>query len=82
MEADIPKETRDRLIGSIRRFFAEELEEEMSELHASLLLNFCLREIGPVVYNRAISDAQVLITDRVSDLADSCFEPEFTYWDR
>lgn len=80
MAIKIPKETEKRLVESIKRYFVEEMDEEIGELKASLLLNFCLKEIGPTIYNTAISDAQKYVQDRVADLDSSCYEQEFGYW--
>ena len=43
---------------------------------------FVLKEIGPSIYNAAITDAQVYFRERVADLEGACFEPEFGYWPR
>ena len=67
-------------VASIRRYFAEELDQELGELPALLLLEFMLKEIGPSVYNAAIADAQTFLRDRVADLEGACFAPEFGYW--
>jgi uncharacterized protein (DUF2164 family) len=67
-------------VASIRRFFAESWEEEVGDLKAGLLLDYFLKEIGPCVYNRAISDAQVYFRDRVADLEGARYEKEFAYW--
>jgi len=75
-------ETTTKLVTSIRRFFAEEREEEIGELQARLLLDFILEEIGPSVYNSAIADAQTFMRDRVADLDGACFRPELAYWGR
>jgi uncharacterized protein (DUF2164 family) len=80
MAIKIPEETRRTLIASIRRYFAEEMDEEIGDLKASLLLDFVLREVGPTVYNRAIADAQARMQERVVDLDGICYEPELTYW--
>lgn len=80
MAIKLEKETRKRLIASIRKYAAENFEEEMGELKAGLLLDYCLKEIGPCVYNRAIADAQGYLQERVSDLEGACYEPEFPYW--
>jgi uncharacterized protein (DUF2164 family) len=80
MAIGIPKKSRERMILSIQRYFTENMDEEIGELKASLLLDFCLREIGPSIYNQAVADAQVFMRDRVSDLEGSCFEPEFGFW--
>jgi uncharacterized protein (DUF2164 family) len=46
------------------------------------LLDFFVEEIGPAIYNRAISDAQVRLQQRVMDLNGELFEDEFQYWIR
>jgi len=52
------------------------------DLPAGLLLNFILEEIGPVVYNKAIADAQTRLLQRVSDLNGELYADEFQYWPR
>ncbi|PSB06211.1 hypothetical protein C7B62_23435 [Pleurocapsa sp. CCALA 161] len=52
----------------------------MGDLKAALLLDFCLREICPTVYNQAIIDARSFVDSKLSDLEDTCYEPEFDYW--
>jgi len=80
MPIELPKDTRKALIASIRRYFAENMDEEIGDLKASLLLDFCLREIGPTIYNRAIADAQAHLQSQLTDLDSACWEPEFGYW--
>lgn len=80
MTIKIPKETEKQLIVSIKRFFEEMMSEEIGDLRASLVLDFCLSEIGPVIYNRAISDAQSYMQEKAVDMDGSCYEPEFEYW--
>lgn len=67
-------------VASIKRYFAENWDQEVGDLKAGLLLDFLLREIGPSVYNRAIEDAQVYMRERVADLEAACYEKEFGYW--
>lgn len=76
-----PDATR-QLLASIKQFTAEHLEEEVGDLKASLFLEFCLAEVGAVVYNQAIADAQRYFQGRVNDLDGVCYQPEFTYWNR
>lgn len=82
MAISLPDETTNRLIGSIRRYFSEQLDEDIGELRARLMFEFVLKEIGPSVYNAAISDAQTYLRDRVADLEGACYEQEFGYWPR
>jgi hypothetical protein len=38
--------------------------------------------MGPIIYNRAIGDAQVRLQQRVADLNGELFADEFQYWVR
>lgn len=80
MAITLSPETTKQLHASIRRYVAENLDQDIGDLKASLLLDFCLKEIGPTVYNQAIADAQAYFTGRVADLEGVCHEDEFTYW--
>lgn len=83
MSIKLPKESEKYLIGAIKRFFAENMEDEMSkidDLKAMLLLDFCVREIGPSIYNQAIADAQAYFQEKVDDLSGVRYEAEFDYW--
>ena len=82
MPIKLSPETTKRLIASIKRYAAENLDEEIGDLKAGLLLDYCLKEIGPSVYNQAITDAQAYFTGRVADLEGVCHEPEFGFWPR
>ena len=76
----LQSEVRKRLAESLKRFTAEHLDEEIGDLKAGLLLDFCLAEVGAVVYNQAIADAQRYFQERTGDLDGVCHQPEFTYW--
>ena len=58
MPIELPKEARQQAITSIERYFREHMDEPIGNVAAGGLLNFFLQEIGPSVYNRAVSDAQ------------------------
>ena len=80
MAIEIAPETTNQLKASIKRYIAENLEEEIGDLKAGLLLDYCVKEIGPAIYNQAIADAQAYFSGRVVDLEGVCHEDEFTYW--
>ncbi len=77
---EISKQARGDAIASIRRYFEENMTEPIGELPAGLLLNFFLEEIGPVIYNRAVADAQTRMQQRVSDLDGELYVDPFPYW--
>lgn len=74
------KKTEDYLLDSIKRFFAAELDDDIGDLKALRVLEFCTREIGPSVYNQAIADAQAFFQEKVTDLGGVRYEAEFDYW--
>jgi len=80
MSIKLQKATEKYLLGSIKRFVAQNLETEIGDLKASLLLEFCVREIGPSIYNQAIADAQNYIQEKAADLGGIRYEAEFDYW--
>lgn len=78
----LEKETETYLLGSIKRFFADELEEDIGDLKAMRVLDFCINEVGPSIYNQAIADAQTYFDEKVADLSGVHYEAEFDYWKR
>lgn len=78
----LPDDVTKQAIASIRRYFADELDQDIGDLKARLVLEFILKEIAPSVYNSAIADAQTYLRDRVADLEGACSVPEFAFWDR
>lgn len=65
---------------SLKKYFAEEFEQPLSELKAKLLLNYLLQEIAPFGYNQGVRDAEKFLRARIEDLSATCFEPGLTYW--
>jgi uncharacterized protein (DUF2164 family) len=82
MDIKLPKDTEQKLSRSIQRYLAESFGEDVGELKAALFLKFCLEEIAPTVYNRAIADAQDYFQERTMDLENVCFAQEFGYWNK
>ena len=80
MPIQLPPDTVKRLQASIKRYVSENLDRDIGNLQANLLLDFCLKEIGPSVYNKAVADAQAYFEARVADLEGVCHEAEFGYW--
>ncbi len=82
MSIELSKEARVDAVGSIQQYFERNLPEPIGDLPAGLLLDFFLEEIGPVIYNKAIADAQARLAVRVADLSGELYEDEFQYWPR
>jgi uncharacterized protein (DUF2164 family) len=78
---ELTKQQRTDAIASMQRYFEENLEP-VGDMPAGLLLNFLLEEIGPLIYNQAIADAQTRLSQRVADLNGELYADEFQYWPR
>jgi uncharacterized protein (DUF2164 family) len=82
MTIKLNPETEERLIGSIQRYVSTNMDEDIGDLKAKLLLDFCVRELGPSIYNQAIADSQSAMQDKVAELDVTCYEAEFSYWNK
>lgn len=80
MEIKLDKDAEKKLASSIKRYVSENLDTEIGELQSCLFLQFCLEEIGPLIYNKAISDAQGYMQEKALDMENTCFAPDSTYW--
>ena len=73
----LPDDARKQAIAALRQYFVANLEEEIGELKAGLLLDFILSELGPSVYNQGLADAQGFFEERSQDLAAILHRDEF-----
>lgn len=80
MAIELPKAVREQAVASLQRYVETELDERFGNLAAGSLLGFFLKEIGPAVYNQAVSDVQERIQMRVSEIDIEVFEAPFGYW--
>lgn len=80
MTIEISSDATKQAIGSLQRYFSENMDEPIGELAAGVMLSFILKEIGPVVYNQAVADVQARLQERVAELDVEVYEQEFSYW--
>ena len=80
MTIELSKETRQQAVASIERYFLETAGEKIGNIAAAELLAFFLSEIGPVVYNQAVSQVQERMLAKISELDIEVHEDEFQYW--
>lgn len=70
------KEEQRDLIPRIKAFVRDELDQEIGDLQASIMMAFFANTIGHAVYNRAIQDAQALIATKADEMAEALFTLE------
>ena len=80
MSIELSKEARKEAIASIERYFLENMEEKIGNIAAGALLGYFLEELGPLVYNQAVTDVQDRLQARIAELDIDIHEDEFQYW--
>ena len=58
------------------------MEEKIGNITAGALLDFLLEELGPIVYNKAVSDVQERLQSRVMEVDIEEHEDDFQYWSK
>jgi len=67
---------RTALLKLVTEFYAENFDEELSVYRAERLLDFCIKQLGPPIYNQAIADARAFMYEKLEDLDVEFYEPE------
>jgi uncharacterized protein (DUF2164 family) len=81
MNTGLTSEQKADALFSLQRYFDENLDSELNELQATLLLDYIMREIAPIAYNRGVEDARAQLFTMAEDLPGICFAEAFTYWE-
>jgi uncharacterized protein (DUF2164 family) len=82
MVIELNREARSQAVASIERYFTEELDQHIGNIAAGALLSFFLEEVGPLVYNQAVSQVQERLQERLQELDIEFNEEEFQFWRR
>ena len=69
-------ERKAALVGLTRKYFDDELDEEISDFRAEGLIDFFVRELGPPVYNQGVRDACAYMQGKLTDVEGEVYEPE------
>lgn len=59
---------KNEIIKLIMGYMDEELDIDMGNMQAMLMLDFILKEIGPHIYKAGVDDAARFIGDKLEDL--------------
>jgi uncharacterized protein (DUF2164 family) len=72
----LPKEEKDEIIKSIQVYFEEERSETLGALGAEQLIDFMIKELGPYIYNKAISDTRTIVNEKINQIDDELYTLE------
>jgi uncharacterized protein (DUF2164 family) len=76
MRIKLSDERRDQIVSSLQAYFASELDRDISDFQAGLLIDFFIHELGAPVYNQAIQDARGFFQEKLADLEGEFYEPD------
>jgi uncharacterized protein (DUF2164 family) len=76
MRIKLSDNRRALLVAAIQAHFRDELDDDVGELKAGLVLDFFVKNLGPPVYNQAIRDAHGFIQEKLVDLEGEFYEPD------
>ncbi len=70
---EFSKEERAAITAKLRDYFARELDQELGQLPAEMLLDFIGKEIGGAFYIRGVHDAQQLVQQKAEDIVEALY---------
>lgn len=73
----ITDDARAMAVSSLVRRVNELIDDPISELQGTLLLDHILAEIGPSIYNQAIAEARQYLSERTEELDTVLHHAEF-----
>lgn len=68
MQLQLSDEQKAEIEAAIKRYFEQELDQEIGDLKAQLVAEFIYEQIAPAIYAQAIRDAQVHLQEKLLDM--------------
>ncbi|RBW68823.1 DUF2164 domain-containing protein [Bacillus taeanensis] len=76
MTIRLSKEHKNQIINELKDFFYNERSEEIGDLAAENMLNFVIKEIGPYFYNQGVTDAKVMVEQKLMNVEEDILSLE------
>jgi uncharacterized protein (DUF2164 family) len=67
-EITLAKEEVERVVDKLKKYFTDELYQDIGRFDAEFLIDFFAKEIGPSFYNRGLADAHVLLMEKSEEM--------------
>lgn len=67
---------KQQIVQKVKRYFREELEQEIGSFDAEFLIDFFAEEVGAYFYNRGLYDAQAVFAGKLEAFSDALLELE------
>lgn len=66
-DIEFSREQKERMVGKIKAYFQDELQQDIGGFEAEFLIDFFAKELGPSFYNRGIFDAQQIFNEKLEE---------------
>ena len=70
---ELSREARQAASAGLRQVLADELDVEIGALQAELILDRLVLDLGPVLYNRALTDARAVVAAKAEDMDEALY---------
>lgn len=64
------------IVDKIKRYFQQELDQDIAQFDAEFLLDFFSEEVGAYHYNRGLYDARKVLEEKLESITDAFYEIE------
>lgn len=59
---------KEKIVYELQSYFENERDEDLGNIGAELLVDFILKEVGPMIYNQALIDVHELMEEKLDDI--------------
>lgn len=73
MVIKISREQKTDIAQKVQAYFEEERSESIGQLAAEQLIDFMIGELGPHIYNQALTDARAMIAEKMAQIDDELY---------
>ncbi|WP_027330332.1 DUF2164 domain-containing protein [Marinimicrobium agarilyticum] len=73
---EFSKAEKEIMTQKVKRYFQDELNEDIGNFDAEFLIDFFAEEMGGFFYNRGLYDAETMIAEKVSEISDQLLQLE------
>lgn len=67
-DVELSSQLKERLVGKVKAYFDEELQQDIGGFEADFLIDFFIRELGASLYNQGLFDAQQVFNEKMDEL--------------
>lgn len=66
-DIEFSKDQKDNMVHKVKRYFDDELDQDIGAFEAEFLIDFLAKELGPYFYNCGLQDAQQALNDKMEE---------------